>query len=68
MRIFSCILCRMIFTTSNFLSEMNKQSECRISIEKADKVLWNNKSAYDVFHKAVVTRLITRLDYASYIF
>lgn len=37
-------------------------------IEKADKVLWNNKSAYDVFHKAVVTRLITRLDYASYIF
>lgn len=47
---------------------MNKQSECRISIEKADKVLWNNKSAYDVFHKAVVTRLITRLDYASYIF
>ena len=47
---------------------MNKQSECRISIEKADKVLWNNKSAYDVFHKAVVTRLIMRLDYASYIF
>ena len=37
-------------------------------IEKVDKVLWNNKSAYEVFHKVVVTRLITRLDYASYIF